>query len=82
MKRQTFTLDRHEIDAFNRLPLRDGDAFTFWRSVAVARNLDYKTILNGLIPYEFSALPLGHGKPWCWPMPLKMSKRAVYADAR
>lgn len=75
MKRKSYYLDGHEIDKFNRLfchQPKDGEAYAFWRGVAYDRGLDYQTILGieGR-QHEFTALPLGHGKHWCYPLSLK-----------
>ena len=72
MKRNSYYLDKFEIDKFNRLLPKDGEAYAFWRSVAHDRGLDYRTIISMPNRWdEFTALPLGHGKEWCWPMPAK-----------
>lgn len=77
VKRQTHTLMDQEQLVFGRLrAIYHGagaaDIWRFWRSVASARGLDPETIIGNLgHPEIFSALPLGHGKHWCWPMPLK-----------
>jgi hypothetical protein len=48
--------------------------WVFWRDVAVSRGLDYQTVIgNPEQPGTFSALPLGHGKHWCWPMSITCS---------
>ena len=78
MKRISCCLTAEEIDQFNRLRPVDGAAVTFWKAVADARGLDYATLLcyRGR-PYEFTALPWGHGKPWCWPMEAKCKANPV-----
>lgn len=69
--RRVFKLTDEEILRFERLPPIQGAAFDFWDKVAETRGLDPKTfIYHGVTRYEFSGLPLGHGKYWCWPMPL------------
>ncbi len=73
MKRETYTLTPDEIKEFKRLPLDYGHAFEFWQKVAYTRGLDHKTII-GSIPTtdnNFSALTLGHGKHWCYPVSIK-----------
>ena len=75
MKRNSYYLDDEEIGKFIRLTCqhpKDGEAYAFWRGVAYDRGLDYQTILGieGR-PHEFTALPLGHGKHWCWSLTLK-----------
>lgn len=75
--RSLYQLTPDERAAWERLPPLENRAWDFWRSVAQARGLDYRTIVcannHG---YEFTALPLGHGKPWCWPAPIKCSLAA------
>ena len=75
MKRKSYYLDGEEIDKFLRLTRqvpKDGEAYAFWRGVAYDRGLDYQTILGieGR-PQEFTALPMGHSKHWCYPLTLK-----------
>ena len=49
----------------------EGCAVDFWGTVAEDRGLDAKSIICYLErPDEFTALPVGHGKHWCWPMQL------------
>jgi hypothetical protein len=68
-------LSSEETAAFNRIPPLQGEAWNFWKRVAVLRKLDADTLLweNGVV----TALPLGHGKQWCYPLPLKCRKRAA-----
>jgi hypothetical protein len=49
--------------------------FKFWQRVADARGLDYHTIIGTEnAPYSFTAMPVGHGKHWCFPEPLELPK--------
>jgi hypothetical protein len=74
--RKTHRLIPEEATAFNRLPPVDGAAWRFWKAIAEARGLDYRTILGNVSDREsFTALPLGHGKKeWCWPASIKCLK--------
>lgn len=46
--------------------------WTFWKRIARVRGLDYRSIIGVPdSPQRFSALPLDHGKHWCWPMTLQ-----------
>lgn len=76
MQRETFKLTSEERARFYRLRPIVGEAFDFWKGVAKARDLDYKTIyyLDG----EYSGLPVEKhwsvkdlDRGWCWPIPLK-----------
>jgi hypothetical protein len=79
--RKSYRLTDKEQSQFNKLPKLQGAAIEFWGDVAYARGLDYTTIMTaGGDPYEFTALPLGHGKWWCHPMKLKCSKRAASVE--
>lgn len=67
-----------ELGKFNWLRPIQGEALAFWEQVAKVRNLDPKSIVsNG---QNFTALPVGHGKQFCFPVPLKCKKKPVYAD--
>lgn len=59
--RVTVTLEPDEQVEFGRLRKWPGAAFAFWRRVCGRRGLDPKTLIG------FTALPIGHGKHWCWP---------------
>lgn len=77
--RKEYTLSNAEMIAFKWLRPFPGEALTFWEKVAAARQLDWKTVIsNGEI---FSALPLNHGKVWCFPMTIKCKKKPVYIDS-
>ena len=70
--RKSYHLTPEERRKFKRLKPVEDVAYEFWQEVAWARGLDYETILTTLNdPCRFSALPLGHGKDWCWPIALK-----------
>lgn len=70
--RNAYSLEPDEQLRFDRLKWtkREGAAVAFWKSVAERRGLDPKTIIT-YEPGTFTALPLGHGKHWCWPSPLR-----------
>jgi hypothetical protein len=77
MKRKVYDLTSDEAEAFRKMLPVEGAAFKFWCRVAAARWLDASTIigLTGTVnSVVFSALPLGHGKPWCWPAALRCGK--------
>ena len=70
--RSVYTLTKQEAARFEKLPKLPEVAFEFWRGVAAARNVDPKSILTPRNdPYQFSALPVGHGKPWCYPFSIR-----------
>ena len=67
--RIVFKLSSEERYRFRRLKSAVGQAFKFWDDVAKARKLDPKTIFY--VDGEYSGLPIGHKKWWCYPIPLK-----------
>jgi hypothetical protein len=76
--RQQHQLTPHEQRKFARLRPFQGEALAFWSYVARVRGLDPTTVIsNGL---NFTALPSGHGKHWCYPTKLKCSKKPVYVE--
>lgn len=77
--RKTSSLTPAEIGQFNWLKPIPGDALAFWAKVAQVRNLDPKSMLtNGK---TFTALPVGHGKHFCWPLSLQCKKKPNYKEA-
>lgn len=69
--RQTYTLTPEEREEFRGLWPQEGKVFRFWQRVAAARGLDYHTIIGTEnAPYSFTAMPVDHGKHWCFPEPL------------
>ena len=50
------------------------DAWGFWFKVCKTRGLDSATAIAGHVRGQFSALPLGHNRHWCYPSPLKCAK--------
>lgn len=76
--RQTFQLNEIEKKQFARLRREPfpGVAWRFWRSVADRRGVDSKSLISR--GEYFTALPIGHNKAWCFPIPLKCSKRPKY----
>lgn len=87
-KRQTYELTPEEEFRLDKLAyeFRDGHAFKFWKDVAAARGLDYRTILAAwergfLVRNRFTALPLGRTRAWCHPIPLKCPMTAAEAMA-
>jgi hypothetical protein len=76
--RESFKLTSPERDRFNDLRSDQGEAFKFWKAIAAAHNLDYKSIISDERgSFTFTALPLDHDKHWCWPMELKCKRPAV-----
>jgi hypothetical protein len=81
MKRETYRLTPAERLAFARIGTGWMDGLSprrFWAQVAKARGLDAATIIG--VPFQpdaFTALPLDHGKHWCWPKPLNCKKSAA-----
>jgi len=76
--RSSYELTDIEFAKFKRLQPYQGEAVSFWKWVAKARNLDPKSLItNGK---TFTGLPKDHKLPWCFPMQLKCKKKPVYAD--
>lgn len=76
--RNSYSLTLSERDRFNALRADQGEAYKFWKAVASARNLDYKSILcDERGGFTFTALPTGHDKHWCWPVELKCKRPPV-----
>ena len=78
MKREKHRLDAFEAERFDNLPPIPERIRDFWRDAALTRGLDPKSVLAADIwrgRYSFTALPLGHGRHWCWPMALECGPR-------
>ena len=76
--RQSFQLTPQEQKRFRRLKPVEGEAMSFWQRAAHVRGMDPETVIsNGR---GFTALPYGHGKQWCYPIPLKCKRRPIYTD--
>lgn len=76
--RQAFELTHIELTQFNRLRPIQGEALAFWARVARRRELDPESVISDGL--KFTALPVGHGKHWCWPLALQCKKKAVYKE--
>jgi hypothetical protein len=73
MMRKEYLLTDNEFGTFRKLGSYPEEGFDFWRGAAKARNLDYKTIIgNTTNQRAFTALTVGHGKHWCFPLPLNV----------
>lgn len=53
---------------------RSIDAWVFWNKVSRDRGLDSASLLAGLTPDKFSAIPATHNLNWCYPMHLKCKR--------
>jgi len=84
--REQYYLTPIELSRFYRIRPFQNEALGFWSWVARSRGLDPKTVISestgqpGARQIRFTALPLGHGKEWCFPLPLKCKKKPVYAE--
>jgi hypothetical protein len=84
--RRAYQLTTEERAIFARLCQRKrwynaDDVWRFWWGVARSRGLDYTTIIGQSGDcMSFTALPLGHGRHWCFPSALKLPKAAEYPD--
>lgn len=81
-KRLTFTLNdgqQAQLRAFSRgsaLQRDAKEARDWWGQVAHLNGIDPGSIIHSSIDStKFTALPIGHGKHWCWPSPLQMIVR-------
>ncbi len=77
MKRERHALtapELAELEHVSRLAVdeRPAAARALWHAAATLRGLDPASVIGeGGI---FTALPLGHGRHWCWPASLKCAK--------
>jgi hypothetical protein len=75
--RKKYTLTDDELAEWRALPQESSeqdralDAWVFWNKVCRGRGLDSASLLAAHVPDTFTALPIGHGKPWCWPQALR-----------
>jgi hypothetical protein len=78
--RKTFRLSDLEFRQFRNLNPFPHDAIAFWKRMAIARGCDPRSVIsNGA---TFTALPEGHGKHWCYPIPLKCKRRSPYFEKK
>ena len=75
-QRQRYSLTKSELKDFWNLKPEMGAALDFWARVAISRGLDPKSIISDR--KGFSGLPVGHGKPWCFPYKLRLKRRFEY----
>jgi hypothetical protein len=76
--REKHQLTAEEQKDFRRLNPEPGEAIEFWGGVAHRRGLDYTTILADAP--NFTAMPYGHNRPWCYPIRLKCRRRVKYTE--
>lgn len=75
LKRKNYAMPEKWRPKFDALIPAPGHAFNFWRALAYEMQLDASSIIGDEVkPYTFSALPIGHTKHWCYPIPLKCAK--------
>lgn len=83
VERKTYNLTTQEMrDLFQ---IRTGQnaekVWDFWREIAESRGLDYQSIIGSeTVQGAFTALPLGHNKHWCYPIPLKCIRQPRTVD--
>lgn len=76
MRRNRFNLTAQEISEFSALRPEPARIWAFWHNAAEGRGLDPATILcDENFPHTFTALPINHDKPWCWPWTLKLNRK-------
>lgn len=77
MIRNSYALTDKEAKKFRSLPPEEGHAWAFWGDVAHSRGLDpYSIIGDTRDGTKFTAMPYGHGKDWCFPLPIKNTRVA------
>lgn len=77
MIRKSYALTEVELKKLKSLPEEEGVAWEFWGDVAHSRGLDHKTVIGHSYDRSiFTAMPYGHNKDWCFPLPLKCHKKA------
>jgi hypothetical protein len=75
LQRKAYDLTPEEAYELDHLRDVSGVAFPFWRRVASRCDVDPGTIISVTgNRYKFTALPICHGKWWCWPSPLECQK--------
>jgi hypothetical protein len=78
--RKKYQLTPEEFAEWQALPQESSEqdramgAWMFWNRVARARGVDSASLLATHVPNTFTALPLGHGKAWCWPQAIKCKR--------
>jgi hypothetical protein len=67
VQRHQFTMSAEQWRAMSS-PV--SNPFAILAEICKPLRLDPKSVIHvsGMV---FSALPVGHGKAWCWPLPLK-----------
>ena len=82
MKRRTFELNE-EQQKFLRMHSHPQRVWDFWRKLAHELDIDYRSIIAGRAYNTFTALPLNHNRPWCWPaVPLVCKQTAAQVMER
>jgi hypothetical protein len=77
MLRKSYYLNAKEQADFHKLKPEEGEAVRFWGFVAHNRGLDPDTVIGDVDdPYIFTAMPYGHGKHWCFPFSLGLTRKA------
>lgn len=77
MIRNSYSLTDKESNKFRALSPEEGLAWEFWGNVAHSRGLDpYSIIGDTRDGTKFTAMAYGHGKAWCYPLPLKNQRTA------
>lgn len=77
MLRNSYSLTDKEVKRFYALHPEEGYAWEFWADVGRSRGLDPYSIIGDIEDREiFTAMPYGHGKDWCYPMPIKNQRKA------
>ena len=73
MTRRKHVLSAEEQREFAALRADPADAWHFWWRAALARGLDPGSLVTAAP--DFTGLPAGHGRHWCWPSPLQCKQR-------
>lgn len=76
--RQTYQLEPFEQRQFWKLRPVQGEALFFWGKIARNRGLDPTSLITDGRNGKFTGLPLNHDQHWCYPIPLRCSKKPVY----
>jgi hypothetical protein len=70
----------HSLSAAERVELLcQLDPFAWWHALGERRGFDATTVIGNGVG-GFTALPRGHGKPWCWPLPLRCKREPEAID--
>ena len=66
----------------SKLAIVGDDVWLFWNAVARRCGVDSASIIADIGRPSFTALPIGHRKHWCHPLPLACKARPDLVDTK